>query len=80
MTSKILNVSIPQEFQSFLDENPDLSPSKMLQSKIIEIREHRNACNDCKKVQNLLKIQNKLFSYLERKGLTEEYMQNGNIN
>lgn len=37
----IKTLSIPQELEDFLSENPDLSPSKMLQSKIIEIRENR---------------------------------------
>jgi len=34
-------VSIPKELDDFLAENPDLSCSKMLQSKIIEIRMNR---------------------------------------
>lgn len=37
----IKTLSIPIEMQHFLDDNPDLSPSKMLQSKIIEIQERR---------------------------------------
>lgn len=34
-------LSIPEDQQKFLDDNPDLSPSKMLQSKILEIKENR---------------------------------------
>ncbi len=34
-------LSIPQFLDDFLEKNPDLSPSKMLQSKIIEIMENR---------------------------------------
>lgn len=34
-------LSIPESLNEFLKENPDLSPSKMLQSKIIEIKEQR---------------------------------------
>ena len=34
-------LSIPEWMSDFLKDNPDLSPSKMLQSKIIEIRERR---------------------------------------
>ena len=37
----IKTLSIPKDMDEFLGENPDLSPSKMLQSKIIEIRENR---------------------------------------
>lgn len=34
-------LSIPKEMNDFLEENPTLSPSKMLQSKITEIKEAR---------------------------------------
>ena len=37
----IKTLSIPNWMEEFLKENPDLSPSKMLQSKIIEIHERR---------------------------------------
>tara|TARA_Y100000310_G_scaffold232406_1_gene235244 strand:- start:1457 stop:1699 length:243 start_codon:yes stop_codon:yes gene_type:complete len=37
----IKTLSIPQWMDDFLKENEDLSPSKMLQSKIIEIQERR---------------------------------------
>lgn len=37
----IKTLSIPQDLNDFLLKNEDLSPSKMLQSKIIEIRENR---------------------------------------
>lgn len=36
-----VSVSIPQHLADFLNENADLSPSKLLQSKIIEILENR---------------------------------------
>jgi len=42
MGKNVINsVSYPIEMQEFLNDNPDLSISKMLQSKIIEIRERR---------------------------------------
>jgi len=37
----IKTISIPVVLQEFLDENPDLSLSKIAQSKIIEIMENR---------------------------------------
>lgn len=37
----IKTLSISQEYQDFLEKNPDLSPSKMLQSKIKEIKDNR---------------------------------------
>ena len=36
-----LSVSITDEQQTFLKDNVDLSPSKMLQSKIMEIQDNR---------------------------------------
>ena len=42
----IQSVSFPVEMQHFLDENPDLSLSKMLQSKIIEIQENRRQISE----------------------------------
>ena len=42
MAKNIINsVSYPVELQKVLDENPELSLSKMVQSKLIEIRENR---------------------------------------
>lgn len=38
----IKTLSIPDKLEEFLKENPDLSPSKMLQAKIIEIKENRS--------------------------------------
>ena len=38
----IKTLSIPIELEDFLRDNPDLSPSKMLQSKIIEIKNNRS--------------------------------------
>ncbi len=44
----IKTLSIPADMEEFLSENRDLSPSKMLQSKIIEIRENRKIyCSPC---------------------------------
>ena len=37
----VKTLSIPDEMNEFLNLHPDLSPSKLLQSKIIEIRERR---------------------------------------
>ena len=41
ITIAIRTLSIPAWQDDFLKENPDLSPSKMLQSKIIEIQEQK---------------------------------------
>jgi hypothetical protein len=42
----IKTLSIPETLDEFLKENPELSPSKMLQSKIIEIKEARRLNNE----------------------------------
>jgi len=39
MATNILSVSIPKDLAEFLDENPEVSPSKVLQSKLYEIKE-----------------------------------------
>lgn len=38
MATVIITCSIPIELSEFLNENPDLSPSKILQQKIFEIK------------------------------------------
>jgi len=39
MATNILSVSIPKELAEFLEENPEISPSKVIQSKLVEIKE-----------------------------------------
>lgn len=46
MATKNLNVSIPIEMDEFLAKNPDLSPSKMLQAQIIQIKANRKLYSD----------------------------------
>jgi len=41
----IKTLSIPEKLDMFLANNPDLSPSKLLQSKIIELMENRRLNN-----------------------------------
>lgn len=41
MSTRTLNISIPNELAEFLEKNPDLSPSKMFQQKLIEIIDNR---------------------------------------
>ena len=55
----ILSVSIPNELQTFLNDNPDLSPSKILQTKIMEIQENRKLFSQevYKLEQNIQKLQ-----------------------
>lgn len=39
MTTRILNVSIPQELAVFLDDNSALSPSKILQAALFNLKD-----------------------------------------
>lgn len=39
MATNIITCSIPMELATFLDENPEISPSKVLQQKLYQIKE-----------------------------------------
>ena len=41
MATSIISVSVPQDLAVFLSENEDLSPSKMLQQRILDIKNDR---------------------------------------
>lgn len=45
MATNILSVSIPKDLAEFLDENTEISPSKVLQSKLYEIKEQEARAN-----------------------------------
>lgn len=64
----IKTLSIPRDMEEFLKENPDLSPSKMLQSKIIEIRESKkiNQVEIIKLKRVINNLQTKLWEANER--------------
>ena len=50
MATSTLSVSIPLELCNFLEENTDLSPSKIIQSRLYEIK------NDLDRSSNKLKV------------------------
>jgi len=39
MATNILSVSIPKDLAEFLEENSEISPSKVIQAKLYEIKE-----------------------------------------
>ncbi len=45
MATNVLSVSIPQDLAQFLDENPTVSPSKVLQVKLSEMKDSVNQSN-----------------------------------
>ena len=64
MAKNVINsVSYPKEMQKFLDENPDLSLSKIVQSKIIEIQNTRQIYTDefLRKDKHIRILQRKLL-------------------
>ena len=73
MATQILSVSIPAELGSFLEENPEISPSKIIQSKLLEMK------NDNASIQSRIKAYeiklfratgklNRVLEYCESKG------------
>jgi hypothetical protein len=78
MVSKVVAVSLPQEYITFLDENPLYSPSKLLQSKLndlmisskdfIEQLKHEKEKN----IRIMITL-NKQIDFINSKGLMEEF-------
>jgi predicted RNase H-like nuclease (RuvC/YqgF family) len=67
-------LSIPKWMDEFLEENPSLSPSKLLQSKITEIHERYKHSDE--KTRNLQRKLNFLQSELQKKGDECEELKN----
>lgn len=82
----IKTVSIPKDMQKFLDDNPDLSLSKICQAKIIEIMQNRRII--FAQVERLIRankmLQEKLFeaqdmiALLQKKLNPKEKLDDGN--
>jgi hypothetical protein len=70
MATNILSVSIPKELADFLEENPEISPSKVLQVKLFEIKEQETRLQERIKAYEIKLFRasgrlNKLCSWLE---------------
>lgn len=74
----VKTLSIPQELADFLEQNPDLSPSKILQSKIIEIKENRRLNqSEIQKLERRLKfMESKLWEANDRIVVLEKQVKN----
>ena len=74
----IKTLSIPADLEEFLRGNPDLSPSKMLQSKIIEVRESKkiNQCEIIKLNRVIKNLQEKLWEANEKIDILEKKDKN----
>jgi hypothetical protein len=83
MVRKVKAVSITEELAQFLEENPNLSPSKILQTAIEEIRASYINTDDMKghmlelhkRIEFLQERLQKYSKFLEERGLTEEILK-----
>jgi len=76
--SKIFSVSVPDELGKFLEENEDVSPSKILQTRLIEIKEdYKRRATKILEYEERLKekglLINKLCQFIYSKNLWEEW-------
>ena len=84
MTTKTLNISVPSDMAGFLDDNPDLSPSKVFQGAITNIQntlKHNpaliSAMKEVERINKVLdRVQNDLIKatdFIVDKELWEEF-------
>jgi len=74
MATTNITLSIPLELGQFLEENPDLSPSKIMQSKLFEIK------NEEYKFQERLKAaETKMFRLSGKLNRILEYCESKNF-
>jgi len=77
MATNQIMCSIPLELGNFLEKNPEISPSKVLQQKLYEMMneefklQERLKAYEIKLSKLTAKIQ-KMCDFIEAKGLTEE--------
>lgn len=80
MSSKIISCSLPPELVAFLDENPQLSASKILQQGVTALMYSYNK-GDLKellehernKVKSYMETLKKQIEFINEKGLMEEF-------
>ena len=80
MVSKIIATSLPQEYITFLDENPLLSPSKLLQSKLNDLMINskdftEQLKHEREKNLRIMETLNRQIDFINSKGLMEEFMK-----
>lgn len=72
--SFIKSVSVSEEMSNFLDEHKEISVSKIIQTRLMEIMEFQRQCENCIKAKNLSKELKKRIDFIEKKRLTEEFL------
>jgi len=86
MASKTLNISIPEDMDGFLTENPSLSPSKIFQSAIENIQNsikhnpqlleaNKTIAQLQKKCEKLNEFLQKATEFITIKGLWDEFQK-----
>jgi|WetSurMetagenome_2_1015567.scaffolds.fasta_scaffold430687_1 hypothetical protein len=73
-------ITIPKEQEEFLNDNPDISLSKITQNSISECMEMRKISAATlkeaqRKVETWMVIADKLRVFIEKKGLFDEYLK-----
>ena len=76
MATKTLTISIPIELENFLKNNPALSPSKLLQTKLFELMSVIPRCENCEKLESFRTKMEKALSFIEDKGFIKEFWGN----
>lgn len=81
MGAKILNISINEQQKAFLDENPTLKPSKIIQQAINTLMMSFNKGDlqelikhERDKVKNIMGTIQKYIDFVNSKGLMEEFL------
>ena len=83
MEAKRINVSVSKEMSDFLEENPQISPSKLLQQAISALMTTYNRgdltalLQEERRKANAIKLKfEEMRDFLEKKGLVEDFFFN----
>lgn len=74
MATTILTVSIPQDLAQFLEEFPDLSPSKVLQQRLYEIKNEEGRLKE-----RLKAYETRIFKITARLNNVLNWLNNNNV-
>lgn len=69
----IKSVSINKEMEEFLIDNPEISLSTIIQSKLLEIMEFQKRCSGCLQLANIKRANQKALQFIADKGFYEEF-------
>jgi hypothetical protein len=80
MAATILTISIPAEQAVFLDENPEISPSKLFQAKLTEcIDFQKSGITRLKEAEDrnkrITEHRDKAINFIDSKGLMVEFLK-----